>query len=382
MALAASSAFASFDINANTNILDISDVLSEALILDFNFLGVGMDFSMDDPVEDTTFYWNEEALNGDTVTLNGSVSSSATTFTIDSSSLPEIGMLMYVQGAEGQTEVIQITDVGSATSLTVTRGYNSTTQASIADNATLALMPVSQEASDFDSDKSVKPTAESNFTQIAFAGDLFIARSQLKRKMATIALDVDRQLANRAIELKRAWTRINLYGEKSSSSGSDSVYRSTGGLRYWIRDQGGIVDSTDEAISLADLNANNKTAVDAGVYNDTLLIGTDLVGGVAAIEASNRRLVESERKVGYAVNRVLLNQGNEVDVIIDGRVNTGDYFLYSKRNVRWRPLLESGMFVIAATDFTDGVKRRIGSEGGLEVRQPQGMVYAHTKSAS
>lgn len=382
MALAASSAFASFDINSNTNILDISPVLAEALILDFNFLGAGMNFDMSDPVEDTTFYWNEEALNGDTVTLNGSVSSSATSFTIDSSTLPNEGMLLYVQGVEGQTEVIQITAVGSDTALTVTRGYNSTTQASIADNATLALMPASQEASDFDSDKSVKPTAESNFTQILFAGDLFISRSQLKRKMATIALDVDRQLANRAIELKRAWTRVCLYGEVSSSAGSDTVYRTTGGLRYWVRGQGGIVDSTNEAIGLSDLNGNNKTAVDAGVYNDTLLIGTDLVSGVAAIDASNRRLVESDRKVGYAVNRILLDQGNEVDVIVDGRVNTGDYFLYTKGNVRWRPLVDSGMFVIAATDFTDGVKRRIGSEGGLEVRQPQGMVYAHTKSAS
>jgi Family of unknown function (DUF5309) len=382
MALASTSSFASFDINSQTNVLDISSVLSEALILDFELMGRGL-VHMDDPVEDTTFYWNEEALNSDTATVSGSITSVATSLVLASGhgARFHIGDLIYVSDVANTTEVMQITDISTDT-LTITRAYNSTAAQSIADAKTVAHLPAYQEASDFASDGSVKPTARNNLTQIVFAKDLFIARSQLKRKMATIAMDVDRQLANRAIELKRSWTRVALYGEKSASAGSDTVYRTTLGLRGWIRDNSGEVDSSSEAISLADLNANNKVIVDKGEYVDTLVIGTDLVSGVAAIEQSKRNLVESDKKVGYMVNRVLLDQGNEVEVIVDGRVKTGDYFLYKRSNFRWRPLAGSGMFVIAATDFTDGVKRRIGSEGGIEVRHPQAAVYARNKTAS
>lgn len=383
MALASTSAFASFDINSNTNILDISSVLAEALILDFNLLNDGISVALDDPVEDTTFSWNEEALNSDVVQANGSLASDGTSLVVDTGhgARTHIGDLLKNKAA-GSDEVLQVTAISTDT-LTVTRGYNSTTAAAIADNAVLAVMPAFQEMSDWSADKSVKPTAESNVTQILFAGDLGISRSQQKRKMATIALDVDRQLANRAIELRRYWTTTALYSEASSSAGSDSVYRTTRGMRSWIEAEGGVTDTDTEALSKPVLDAANKSAVDLGRYVDTLAVGTDLVDSISGIESSARRLVESDRQVGYTVQRILLAQGNEVDVIVDGRVHTGDAFMWQRKGqpqVRLRPLVDSAMFVIAATNFEDGVKRRIGSEMGLEFRQAASAVYLSKKT--
>jgi hypothetical protein len=120
--------------------------------------------------------------------------------------------------------------------------------------------------------------------------------------------------------------------------------------------------------------------VDRGKYPDRLVIGTDLVDSVNAIEASNRRLVESDKNVGYAVERVLLGQGNEVEVVVDGRVHTGDAFLYGHDQVKWRPLDGSAMFIIVATDFVDGVKRRVGSEAGVEFRNPEAAAYLANKT--
>jgi hypothetical protein len=198
--------------------------------------------------------------------------------------------------------------------------------------------------------------------------------------MATVALDVDRQLANRAIELKFDITRVGLYGEKSASGGSDTVYRTCGGMRNWIRDNGGVVDSTAASLSSTNINSNNKTLVDRGKYVDPLLLGTDLVYQVAAIDSSNRRLLESDTQVGYTVQQVVLQQGNVVNIVIDGRVKPGDVFLYDSGAVSMHPFAGSGMFVIAATDFTDGVKRRIGSEVGLKFRNPEGAAYLHSKT--
>ena len=204
----------------------------------------------------------------------------------------------------------------------------------------------------------------------------------MPRKMATTESQdfLARQLAARAIELKIGMTRAFLYSEKSSSTGSDTVYRSMAGLRNWARDNSGVVDSSSSAANYANLNSNNKSVVDKGVFPDTLLIGTDLVGSIAGIDSSNRRLRESDTQAGYVVQEVLLNQGNMVQVTVDSRVKAGDYFLFQNSKVRFRPMNGRGMFVIAGADWVDGKKRRILAEWTGEVRNPEAVCYAYNKT--
>jgi uncharacterized protein YqkB len=380
MALAAASPFASFDITDKSQIRDISPVLSEALYLELGLLGKGLNVEFDEPAQDTAFIWNEEALNARTATTAASATSTATTLSLTAGHGARFGIgdLIY-DTAINSSEVLQVTDI-STDSLTVVRTYNSTVAASIASGATLATFSARQEGSDIGSDKSVKPVVRENYTEILFAGDLLVSRTQRNRKMATIALDVSRQLANRAIELKFDLTRMALYGEKSSSAGSDTVYRTCGGMRSWIRDNSGITSSTSEALAWSVLNTHNKTAVDRGKYHDTLTVGTDLVGSLAAIDSSNRRMLESDTQAGYTIQQVRLAQGNVVNIVVDGRVKTGDAFLYSKEQVSLHPFAGSGMFVIAATDFVDGVKRRLGAEWTLRFRNPEVGVYLSNRT--
>lgn len=382
MALASTAAFASFDITANTNKLDISPELQDAIFYDLNLLSA-LNTQFDNPVMDTTFYWNEEALNSDTVTVSGSVTSAGTSVVLNSGhgARAHVGDLVY-DTVSNSTEVMQITAISTDT-LTVTRAYNSTAAASIADAATLALIRSEQEASDIGSDKTLNATSRSNYTQI-FAGayDLIISGSQLARQMATVEYQnfLERQLAARVNEVKIGMSRAILYAEKSASAGSDTVYRTTNGLRAWIRDNSGVVDSASSAANYSNLNANNKSVVDKGVFPDTLLIGTDLVGSIAGIDSSNRRLLESEMTAGYRVQEVALNQGNVVKVVVDARVKAGDYFLVDSSRIAVRPLNGRALFVIAATDFVDGKKRRVLGEWGLEVRNPQAHCYARNKT--
>lgn len=379
MALASASPFASFDVTDGSQQRDISPVLEDAIYYDLNLLSaIGVDLG--NPVYDNRHYWNEENLNADTTTLNGSVSSAATTLTVDSQTVARIGDQVHDQ-TSGSTEVMQVTGT-AATSLTVTRGYNSTTQASIADNAVLVHIRSEQEGSDIGSDGSLNPSVRSNYTQIIPALDLLVSGTQIARRMATNELQdfVARQLAARALELRINWSRAILYSEISASAGSDTVYRAMGGLRYWIRDNSGVTDSVSEATGYADLNANNKSVVDKGVFPDTLVIPTDLVGSISGIDSSVRRLRESDTTVGYVVQDILLNQGNMVQVVVDSRCDPGDYFLFDQGKLAVRPLNGRGMFVIAARDFADAQKRRVLSELTMEVRNPQAAAYAYSKS--
>lgn len=380
LALASTSFFAAFDVTDGSQERDISPILTKALYYDLNLLGnINVDFG--NPVNDTTYRWNDDVLNTELVTVTtATVASTGTTISVASGHGVHEGDLVYDNATGGQ-EIMQVTAT-TATTLTVVRTYNSTVALSIASTATLSIIRAEQEGSDIGADKSANVTVRTNYTQILDTYDIAITGSQLARKMATTELAdfFAHQLANRAIEFKINLSRAVLYSETSASQGSDTVYRTFAGLRNWARDNSGVVNSTASPVSYAILNADNTTIAAKGVFPDTLVIGTDLVGSVAAIDSTVRRLRESDTQVGYTVQEILLNQGNMVKVIIDSRVRTGDYFLFDSSRVRLLPLAGRGMFTKQAPELKDAKRARVMGEWTTEVRNPQCISYGHTKT--
>lgn len=386
MALASTAFFASFDVTDGSQERDISPLLAKALLYDLHLLGnMNVDFA--NPVYDTVYRWNEDALNPTTATVSGSVTSIATTITFTSAAQGgrfQEGDLIYVDSVTNTTEVMQVNNQSGDT-VSVTRGFNSTAAQSIADAVTIAIIRAEQEGSSIGSDRTVDVTVRTNSTQIFATNDVLITGSQLARRMATNELRdyLAHQVANRTIELKVVLSRAALYSEwigSTSLTGSDSNYRTFGGARYWIRDAGGTVHTTSGAISWASICTVNTTLVDNGGMPDTLVIGTDLVASVAGFDSTVRRLLESDRQVGYTVTQIMLDQGNLVNVVVDARVKTGDAFLYENKNVSLKPLNGRGMFVIAATDFDDAKKRRVLGEWTMEFRQPSTAGYFRNKT--
>lgn len=380
MALQSVSGIASFDIPSGAYLQDISPSLVEAIYFDLNFLEA-VPLGWDMPVDNTVYLWDEDALNSDTVVSSASLTSAATTLTVVANNA-HIGDLL-VPDLTGAEEVMQITDI-SSTTYTIVRGINSTTAASYASNVTFIVIDSLQELSDIGSDKSVVPTVRQNNTQIFGTRDLIVSGTQLARRMATRELEdwVGHQLANRAIELRRKLIYAFLLSEPGSSDvGSDSAYRTLKGMRSWARTASGVTDADSEALAMStSLNPVNKSIVDKGVYVDSLLVGTGLVTSIAGIDANNRRLYESDTAVGYTVQEILLDQGNTVRVIIDSRVPRGQAYLFDKSRVIPKPMNGRGMFSIAATDFTDGRKRRILAEWTMQLKNPEVLGYISNKT--
>lgn len=380
MALATADLFAAFDLTDGAQERDISPILEDAIYYDLNLLGA-LNVEFGNPVHDIIHYWNEEQLNADTVTTSASATSTATSlaFTAGHGARLHVGDLLY-DTALNSTEIVQVTAT-AADAATIVRTYNSTTAASVASAAVLARVPAEQEGSNIGADRTLQPVIRNNHTQIFSAKDLLISGSQLARKMATNEYRdfLARQLAARAIEMKINMSRAVLYSEKSSSDGSDTVYRTFAGLRGWINAEG-VSNASSEAIALSVLNAHNKSVVDLGVFPDTLVVGTDLVSTISGFESTVRRLRESDKQVGYVVQEIQLAQGNMVQVVPDSRVKTGDAFLFANDKVAVRPMSGRGMFVIAATDFADAKKRRLLGEWTLEVRNPEAAAYLRNKT--
>jgi hypothetical protein len=101
---------------------------------------------------------------------------------------------------------------------------------------------------------------------------------------------------------------------------------------------------------------------------------------VNAIDASNRRLLESDTKVGYRSTRSCSVRATRSTLSSTARVRASDAFLLCKDRIKPRPLNGRAMFTIAGQDWVDGKKRRILGEWGLEVRQPQVAAYFNNQS--
>lgn len=377
MGLQAAGGFATFNITDGAQIRDISPILADAIYYDLHLLGnLNVDFA--NPATDILHWWNEDLLNADTVTATSYVSAATTSMPLTSNDGAKVhigDLVVWRTDASLATQnpgiVLQVTNI--VTDTLTTAWIASTSNGLASTGGSFAIVRGEQEGSDIGSDKSLTPTVRNNNTQIlAGAYDVKVTGSQLARNMATAQMQdfVARQLSNRAIELKIGLSRMALYSVKSSTQGSATAYRYSGGVRDWISSSSGVTYSTSGAFSYSNLNAKNKTVVDNGVFPDTLVIGTDLVTSTVGFDSTNRRLAESDRIAGYTLQQIQLQQGNIVNIVVDSRVNPGDAFLLSNERIRLLPLQGRGMFVIAAVDFTDAKKRRVLAEWTMEVRNP------------
>lgn len=387
MSLQASTPLATFDFSTTGLLqLEITPMLEEALYYDLHGMGAlqrAGAVEIDNPLGDILYYWDEDALNTDTVTVSGSVASGGTSVVVNTGQgvRVDVGDIL-MDTAAGTTEKAQVTAVSTDT-LTVTRGLNSTAQAAFANGAVLQIIRSAQESSDIGSDRSVIPTVRQGYTQI-FAGayDLQISGSQLARK--TIAArqlqdQVAHQLANRMTEFKIGLTRA-FYYSPLVGPGSDTAYRQMGSVDYWIANGGGVDTASVGTLNASPINTANTTLVGRGGSPDQLHANPTLAGSLATIDSSNRRMLESEVKVGSYVQEVTTNQGNSLQVVLDNRLITGDAFILQSDKLHLRPYADRGMFVIAATDFADARKRRVLGEWGLEVHNPS--LHAHLRSCT
>jgi hypothetical protein len=377
MALQASTPFATFDF-ASTGLLQLSinPMLEEALYYDQHLMGALQRrgcVEMDNPLDDILYYWDEDAINTDTVTVSGSVASGGTSIVVNTGQGTRVHVGdVLMDTTTGSTEKIEVTAVSTDT-LTATRGLDSTVAATIATGAVLMIIRSEQESSDIGSDRSVVPTARVGYTQI-FAGayDLLISGSQLARR--TIAArqlqdQVAHQLANRMIEFKIGLARAALYSPLAGP-GSDTAYRRMGSIDHWINAGGGTVTPSVGALTSTPVNTANTALVLLGGAPDLLVANPNLAGSLASIDSSNRRMLESETQVGSYVQEVVTNQGNSLEIVLDNRLITGDAFVLQSDKIHLRPYADRGMFVIAATDFADARKRRLLGEWGIEVHNP------------
>lgn len=376
MALAASTPLASYDQSAG-EFLDLSNELAEIIRRDnTSFLSrVGISGE----ATETTHSWMEDSLNANTATLDESgFDSSETDMTFVSTSNIRVGSLLKNISEAGKTEVIQVTAVDSSTVCTVVRGYGSTSGEAHSTGSTWAIINPNQEGQDPPADASKVRTKVSNYTQI-FQYGINVSHTMRSVLQAGVADEFTFQVARRLMEAMRELDMAVVLGIKSASAGSDTVYRSMGGLIEWASQASGNLNTTSEALSLSVVNAMAKQIWDDGGYPNFILVGGKQKREISTFEQSARRAVYDSTVAGYVVDKVLTDLGFVLDVIVDPWMPDDVAIVGDINKVRVLNLRNSAMRAEDLAKTGAAFKAQIYGEYTCEVRNATSAFAHHNK---
>lgn len=340
MALASTAGLASYDQSAG-EFLDLSNELAEIIRRDNTAFLSRVGISGE--ATETTHSWMEDSLNGNTVVLDESgFDSSETDMTLVSTSILRAGSLLRNISEAGKTEVIQVVSVDSSTVCTVVRGYGSTSGEAHTTGSIWAVINPNQEGQDAPSDASKVRTKVSNYTQI-FQYGINVSHTMRSVLQAGVADEFTFQVARRLMEAMRELDMALVLGIKSASAGSDSVYRSMGGIIEFASQAAGNTTSTSEALTLAVVNAMAKQIWDDGGNPNFILVGGKQKRAISTFDQSSRRSVYDSTVAGYVVDKIITDLGFMLDVIVDPWVPDDVAIVGDLNKVRVMPLRNSAM---------------------------------------
>lgn len=342
MSLASTTPLASYD-QADGEFLDLSNELAEIIRRDnVSFLSrVGIAGE----ATETEHSWMEDSLNPNSATCAEALDNSETELDVVTGQGKRfrIGTLFTLNIA-GFTEVMQVTGVATDT-LTIVRGYGSTSASAGSANTDDPIRIISntnQEGQDMPADASKIRTKVSNFTQI-FQYGINISATMRAVLQAGVADEFTFQVSRRLMEAMRELDSTLVAGIKSATAGSDSVYRSMGGIVEFSSQSDGNVTTTSEALTLTVVNAMAKQIWDDGGIPNFILVGGKQKRAVSAFDQSARRSVYDTSVAGYVVDRIITDLGFVLDVIVDPWVPDDVAIVGDLNKVRVMPLRNSAM---------------------------------------
>jgi len=315
MALAISSGATSFA-QADGEFLDLSNELAEIIRRD-NTAFIGR-LGISGEATETLHSWMEDSLNANNfVSSATALNTSVTTMSAvtGEGSRLKVGSLIKDKVA-GSTEVMQVTAISGDT-LTVVRGYGSTSgQTHLASAEYLIFANTQQESQDAPGDESTTRSKVSNYTQI-FTKGVKISTTMRAVLQAGVADEFTFQVARRLMEIMRELDSSVINGISSGSQGSDSVYRSMGGIIEFVSASGGNINTTAEALTPSVLNDMCKQIWDKGGNPDFILVSGKQKRAISSFDQAYRRSSYDGKVAGYVVDKFMSDLGFMLDVVVD-----------------------------------------------------------------
>ncbi|MEM9914540.1 MAG: DUF5309 family protein [Planctomycetota bacterium] len=297
----------------------------------------------------TVHEWLEDTLLPNTDAVDGAVTTSTTSMTVDNGERFRVGDQIQ---AEGSREVIFVTDV-TGNDLAVSRGYGGTTSAAISDNTSIRILGnAALEGDDAPTTRFTNRTRQLNYTQIFTAG-VEVSGSQLAARQIAIDDEMDYQKQERLRELVRDLENCVINGAANTSSnpmGNAATRRTMRGIIPSLSSN--IVDGGSNALTEETLNGALRDIWEQsnGPIDTIVASGTQKRAINGFVTASRGFGPATERfkdlvsvyESDFGVCRVVLSRWVPRDSVLMLDSSRIDVLPLSGRSFQYKPLAATG----------------------------------------
>lgn len=315
--------------------------------------------------------WTETklAVRGETVTLADGV---GTTLTVANAYQYQVNELIKIE-----SEVVRVTAIASATTLTIVRAYAGTTGAAHASKLAYSLGSADPENSDAPAGVTDTGDRLYNYVQ-TFSKAVDLSNDEIMQA-STDGNPLVGQLERRFIETNRQLARALFYGVRYEDT--TNKIHTLGGLTQFVTSN---VTNVAGALTIAAIDAQILNIVNAGGNPNTIVLSPYQKQKLDALDANKQLLGKRERTGGNLITNTWQSGvlDNELEVIVDQSILTDQLFILDTDMVKIGPFSNNGMsgaFHVedASTPGKDGKKRVLRGKYTVRVEQEKAHGYLY-----
>lgn len=310
------------------------------------------------------FEWTETALatRSETITIDGS----ATSLTVADAYQYQVNELI-----KSENEVMRVTAIADATTLTVARGYAGTSAAAHTSKTAYSLGsadPENAQAPDAVADNGARLY---NYIQ-TFTRGVELSNDEIAQ-LSTAGNPMNGQLERRFIEINRQLAKSFLYGVRYEDT--SLKLRSTGGLTQFVTTN---VTNVAGALDVAAIDAKILAIVRAGGDPKVMAVSPVQKQKLDALDANLVRIGKKDDQSKTGGNPIATTWqsgvlGHTIDIVVDNSINDDELWLLDTDYVDIGHLSNNGVngaFHVedATTPGQDGKKKVIRGKYGVRVR--------------
>ncbi|MEW9697950.1 DUF5309 family protein [Paenibacillus sp. SI8] len=290
-----------------------------------------------EPVTQTTHQWFEDEIYADESKVNGSVLVGGTAIVVVDVEPFRVGHVVKVAD-----ELIYVSAINTGTkTLTVTRGYASTTAAAIADQAKIEVQFVEgAEGADARTARYKARTSKSNYTQI-FDDSVQISGSAEAITQYGISDLYEYEKQKKQIELALSLEKAVINGVAYQNG----QVRQMSGIRSFI--QTNVADAQGAAIDGTKLNDSLQSIYEKGGFasggNFKIMVPAKQKRAISALDANKILISQSENSRGQVVDHFVSDFG-QFEIILNNNLDAKEALIVDVNRVAIRPLASRDFF--------------------------------------
>lgn len=325
----------------------------------------------------TKHEWTETALaaRGETVTL---ADGSGTTLTVADARIYQVGELIRVEN-----EIVLVSAVASATTLTIVRGYGGTTGAAHSAKKAYSLGSADAEGADAPAGIADSGSRLYNYVQ-TFTRGVQLSNDEVAQ-LSTEGNPMNKQLERRFIEINRQLAKSLFYGVRFEDTSGTAPRRGMGGLKQYVTTN---VTAVGGALSLSAIDAKILAIVQAGGDPKIMVVSPYQKQKLDALDTN--KVMGGKREMSTGGNPMVSTWqsgilSHTLDVIVDQTINDDELWILDTDWLKIGPYENNGAggaFHVEDAKLPGGdyQKKIIRGKYTMEVGQEKAHAYLYTLS--